>query len=73
MPWLMPPADSSQLLVPNPDFSFELLGSDLNELWGDWSAGDFAWASDAGKHEIVWLLPQHVYKYIPSISEGYER
>ncbi|KAI0457161.1 hypothetical protein F5B21DRAFT_99007 [Xylaria acuta] len=37
IPWSMPPTDLSQLLVPNPDFNFELLGSDLNDLWGDWS------------------------------------
>jgi len=42
VPWLMPPTDSNQLMVPNPDFSFELLGSDLNELWGDWSGADFS-------------------------------
>ncbi|KAI8623554.1 hypothetical protein F5Y19DRAFT_371651 [Xylariaceae sp. FL1651] len=41
MPWLLPPSDPSQLLVPNPDFNFEMLGSDLNDLWGDWNAGDF--------------------------------
>ncbi|KAI0392469.1 hypothetical protein F5Y17DRAFT_436178 [Xylariaceae sp. FL0594] len=41
MPWLMPPTHSGQMMVPNPDFSFELLGSDLNELWGDWGAVDF--------------------------------
>ncbi|GAW14894.1 hypothetical protein ANO14919_042990 [Xylariales sp. No.14919] len=41
VPWLMPPADPSQMLVPNPDFSFELLGSDLNDLWGDWNGVDF--------------------------------
>ncbi|KAI0403462.1 hypothetical protein F4802DRAFT_599060 [Xylaria palmicola] len=41
VPWSMPPMDTSQLLVPNPDFNFELLGSDLNDLWGDWSATDF--------------------------------
>lgn len=32
-------ADPSQLLIPNPDFNFDLLGSDLNDLWGDWSEG----------------------------------
>ncbi|KAI0484524.1 fungal-specific transcription factor domain-containing protein [Xylariaceae sp. FL0804] len=36
MPWLLPSADPSQLLVPHPDFNFDMLGSDLNELWGDW-------------------------------------
>ncbi|TGJ82182.1 hypothetical protein E0Z10_g6585 [Xylaria hypoxylon] len=41
IPWLMPPTDPSQLMVPNPDFSFELLGSDLNDLWGDWNGADF--------------------------------
>ncbi|KAI0534541.1 hypothetical protein GGR58DRAFT_52608 [Xylaria digitata] len=41
IPWLMPPTDPSQLMVPNPDFSFELLGSDLNDLWGDWNGVDF--------------------------------
>ncbi|KAI1427515.1 hypothetical protein F5Y12DRAFT_736997 [Xylaria sp. FL1777] len=42
MPWIIPQSDPSQLLVPNPDFNFELLGSDLNDLWGDWSATDYA-------------------------------
>ncbi|KAI0467848.1 hypothetical protein F4859DRAFT_492832 [Xylaria cf. heliscus] len=41
IPWSLPPTDLSQLLVPNPDFNFELLGSDLNDLWGDWSGADF--------------------------------
>ncbi|KAI1799206.1 hypothetical protein F4811DRAFT_545069 [Daldinia bambusicola] len=37
MPWLLPStSDSSTLPVPNPDFNFEMLGSDLNDLWGDW-------------------------------------
>ncbi|KAI0911387.1 hypothetical protein F4823DRAFT_561036 [Ustulina deusta] len=40
IPWVMPPMDPSQPLVPNPDFNFELLGSDLNDLWGDWSGTD---------------------------------
>ncbi|KAI0865352.1 hypothetical protein F4860DRAFT_461060 [Xylaria cubensis] len=42
IPWAMPPTDLSQLLVPNPDFNFELLGSDLNDLWGDWNGADFS-------------------------------
>lgn len=42
IPWSMPPADLSQLLVPNPDYNFELLGSDLNDLWADWGGADFA-------------------------------
>ncbi|KAI1179878.1 hypothetical protein F4777DRAFT_532316 [Nemania sp. FL0916] len=42
MPWSMAPADPSQLLIPNPDFNFDLLGHDLNDLWGDWGAPDFA-------------------------------
>lgn len=37
----MPTTDPGQLLIPNPDFNFDLLGSDLNDLWGDWSAPDF--------------------------------
>ncbi|KAI0970909.1 hypothetical protein F4678DRAFT_435058 [Xylaria arbuscula] len=41
IPWMMPGTDASQLLVPNPDFNFELLGSDLNDLWGDFSATDY--------------------------------
>ncbi|KAI1820938.1 hypothetical protein F4861DRAFT_542476 [Xylaria intraflava] len=41
MPWLMPTTDPNQLYVPNPDFNFELLGSDLTDLWGDWSRVDF--------------------------------
>ncbi|GAP85588.2 putative C6 zinc finger domain-containing protein [Rosellinia necatrix] len=41
IPWSMAPIDPSQLLVPNPEFNFELLGSDLNDLWGDWSGTDF--------------------------------
>ncbi|KAI2615139.1 hypothetical protein GGR54DRAFT_632397 [Hypoxylon sp. NC1633] len=42
MPWILPPtAGSDSLPVPNPDFNFEMLGSDLNDLWGDWGAGDF--------------------------------
>ncbi|KAI2468402.1 hypothetical protein F4781DRAFT_269163 [Annulohypoxylon bovei var. microspora] len=41
MPWLLPASDSNQIPVPNPDFNFEMLGSDLNDLWGDWG-GDFA-------------------------------
>ncbi|KAI0870556.1 hypothetical protein GGS24DRAFT_99905 [Hypoxylon argillaceum] len=39
VPWTAPMADPSQLLIPNPDFNFDLLGSDLNDLWGDWSEG----------------------------------
>ncbi|KAI0442836.1 hypothetical protein F4803DRAFT_517527 [Xylaria telfairii] len=42
IPWSMPPTDLSQLLVPNPDYNFELLGSDLNDLWADWGGADFA-------------------------------
>ncbi|KAI1186404.1 hypothetical protein F5B17DRAFT_403844 [Nemania serpens] len=41
VPWTMPTTDPGQLLIPNPDFNFDLLGSDLNDLWGDWSAPDF--------------------------------
>ncbi|KAI1449335.1 hypothetical protein F5Y02DRAFT_206700 [Annulohypoxylon stygium] len=41
MPWLLPASDNSQIPVPNPDFNFEMLGSDLNDLWGDWG-GEFA-------------------------------
>ncbi|KAJ2998658.1 hypothetical protein NUW58_g246 [Xylaria curta] len=41
VPWSLPQTDLSQLLVPNPDFNFELLGSDLNDLWGDLSGTDF--------------------------------
>ncbi|KAI0596075.1 fungal-specific transcription factor domain-containing protein [Biscogniauxia sp. FL1348] len=41
MPWLLPTTESSQLLVPNPDVNFEMLGSDLNELWGDWGGSEF--------------------------------
>ncbi|KAI1381119.1 hypothetical protein F4677DRAFT_402178 [Hypoxylon crocopeplum] len=42
MPWLLPStSDSNQLHVPNPEFNFEMLGSDLNDLWGDWGTGDF--------------------------------
>ncbi|KAI1117578.1 hypothetical protein F5Y14DRAFT_403156 [Nemania sp. NC0429] len=41
VPWMMPTTDAGQLLVPNPDFNFDLLGSDLNDLWGDWSTQDF--------------------------------
>ncbi|KAI1813080.1 hypothetical protein GGS20DRAFT_499518 [Poronia punctata] len=42
VPWLMTPTDTtSQLVMPTSDFSFELLGSDLNDLWGDWSGADF--------------------------------
>ncbi|OTB04572.1 hypothetical protein M426DRAFT_320688 [Hypoxylon sp. CI-4A] len=41
MPWLLPSTDSTQMSVPNPDFNFELLGSDLNDLWGDWGGVDF--------------------------------
>ncbi|KAI0205669.1 hypothetical protein F4808DRAFT_409837 [Astrocystis sublimbata] len=40
IPWSMPPIDPSQLLVPNQDLNFDLLGSDLNELWGDWGNAD---------------------------------
>ncbi|KAH9893683.1 fungal-specific transcription factor domain-containing protein [Xylariomycetidae sp. FL2044] len=40
MPWLLPAADQSQMLVPNPDFNFEMLGSDLQDLWGDWGGGE---------------------------------
>ncbi|KAI2777168.1 fungal-specific transcription factor domain-containing protein [Daldinia loculata] len=37
MPWLLPStSDSNTLPIPNPDFNFEMLGSDLNDLWGDW-------------------------------------
>ncbi|KAI4868146.1 hypothetical protein F4820DRAFT_150759 [Hypoxylon rubiginosum] len=42
MPWLLPSTDSTQLHVPNPEFNFEMLGSDLNDLWGDWGQGEFA-------------------------------
>ncbi|OTA97228.1 hypothetical protein M434DRAFT_392180 [Hypoxylon sp. CO27-5] len=42
MPWLLPGTDSNQIPVPNPDFNFEMLGSDLNDLWGDWGGGEFA-------------------------------
>ncbi|KAI1097576.1 hypothetical protein F4804DRAFT_327244 [Jackrogersella minutella] len=42
MPWLLPSSDSNQIPVPNPDFNFEMLGSDLNDLWGDWGGGEFA-------------------------------
>ncbi|KAI0004788.1 hypothetical protein F4779DRAFT_59414 [Xylariaceae sp. FL0662B] len=42
MPWLLPSTDTNQLnIMPNPEFNFEMLGSDLNELWGDWGGGDF--------------------------------
>ncbi|KAI0161187.1 hypothetical protein GGR52DRAFT_164627 [Hypoxylon sp. FL1284] len=41
MPWLMPSTDSNQLHTPNPEFNFEMLGSDLNDLWGDWGQGEF--------------------------------
>ncbi|KAI0116401.1 hypothetical protein GGR51DRAFT_316451 [Nemania sp. FL0031] len=43
IPWSsVPMTDPSQLLIPNPDFNFDLLGSDLNDLWGDFStATDF--------------------------------
>ncbi|KAJ8126045.1 hypothetical protein O1611_g7591 [Lasiodiplodia mahajangana] len=41
IPWSMPMTDPSQLLIPNPDFNFDLLGSDLNDLWGDFSTGNF--------------------------------
>ncbi|KAI1341877.1 fungal-specific transcription factor domain-containing protein [Xylariaceae sp. FL0016] len=40
MPWLLPATDPSQLLVPNPDVNFEMLGSDLHDLWGDWGGGE---------------------------------
>ncbi|KAI0020437.1 fungal-specific transcription factor domain-containing protein [Xylariomycetidae sp. FL0641] len=42
LPWLLPQADASQLLVPNPDINFGMLGSDLNELWGDFGGLDFS-------------------------------
>ncbi|KAI2625435.1 hypothetical protein GGS26DRAFT_201694 [Hypomontagnella submonticulosa] len=43
MPWILPSsADPNQVSVPNPDLNFELLGSDLNDLWGDWGTGEFA-------------------------------
>ncbi|RYC55804.1 hypothetical protein CHU98_g10404 [Xylaria longipes] len=41
IPWSIPPTDLSQLLVPNPDYNFELLGTDLNDLWGDWSQAEY--------------------------------
>lgn len=44
MPWLLPSgaADPSQAMMANPDFNLELLGMDLNELWGgDWNGADF--------------------------------
>ncbi|KAI0809725.1 hypothetical protein GGR55DRAFT_648968 [Xylaria sp. FL0064] len=41
IPWMMSASDPNQLLVPNPDFNFELLGSDLNDLWGDFNATDY--------------------------------
>ncbi|RYP75325.1 hypothetical protein DL771_002421 [Monosporascus sp. 5C6A] len=42
MPWVMPTStDSSQVLTTNPDFNLEMLGTDLNDLWGDWPGGDF--------------------------------
>ncbi|KAI1262283.1 hypothetical protein F5Y18DRAFT_397872 [Xylariaceae sp. FL1019] len=41
LPWLQPQPDASQLMVPNPDLNFDLLGSDLNELWGDFTGTDF--------------------------------
>ncbi|KAJ3562628.1 hypothetical protein NPX13_g8493 [Xylaria arbuscula] len=40
VPWAMPPLDPSQLLIPNPEYNFELLGSDLNDLWGIWNTPD---------------------------------
>ncbi|KAI0136819.1 C6 zinc finger domain-containing protein [Xylariales sp. AK1849] len=42
MPWLMPQADQNHALVPNPDLNLELIGMDLNDLWGeDWTGADF--------------------------------
>ncbi|KAI0381666.1 fungal-specific transcription factor domain-containing protein [Hypomontagnella monticulosa] len=42
MPWILPSStDPNQVPTPNPDLNFELLGSDLNDLWGDWGTGDF--------------------------------
>ncbi|KAK9801092.1 hypothetical protein SCARD494_01072 [Seiridium cardinale] len=47
MPWLLPQTDptQSQTMVPNPEFnsSLELIGMDLNDLWGgsDWAGTDF--------------------------------
>ncbi|KAI0508300.1 hypothetical protein F5B22DRAFT_650154 [Xylaria bambusicola] len=41
IPWGIPPPDPSQLLIPNPDFNFELLGSDLNDLWGIWNTTEY--------------------------------
>ncbi|RYP54260.1 hypothetical protein DL768_000834 [Monosporascus sp. mg162] len=35
MPWIMPTStDSNQVLTTNPDFNLEMLGTDLNDLWG---------------------------------------
>ncbi|KAK8129872.1 hypothetical protein PG999_002252, partial [Apiospora kogelbergensis] len=34
MPWLMPMADPSQPMGPNPDYNLDLLGTNLNDLWG---------------------------------------
>ncbi|KAI1382784.1 fungal-specific transcription factor domain-containing protein [Hypoxylon trugodes] len=41
MPWVLPSSDSGQVPTQNPEFNFEMLGSDLNDLWGDWGGGEF--------------------------------
>ncbi|KAI1873456.1 hypothetical protein JX265_005078 [Neoarthrinium moseri] len=43
MPWLLPQTDPLQSQVPNPDFDLNMLGMDLNELWGTngWEGTDF--------------------------------
>lgn len=38
MPWLLPTSDAQGAI---PDFSFEMLGTDLDELWTDWPVGQF--------------------------------
>ncbi|KAI1330666.1 fungal-specific transcription factor domain-containing protein [Xylariaceae sp. FL0255] len=41
LPWMLQQSDPNQLMVPNPEFNFDLLGSDLHELWGDFTGGGF--------------------------------
>ncbi|KAI5862280.1 fungal-specific transcription factor domain-containing protein [Durotheca rogersii] len=42
MPWTIPPSsDSGAIPVSNPDFNFDMLGSDVTDLWGDWTGTEF--------------------------------